>query len=162
MPKYLGLIHFFSCSKSNNRKAPTRRGRNSNLNIFLSWNQVFLFSVLSELIQIWFNKNFCVHTKPTSFIDKCVQSVSFLSTVCHRFIALLAVLEYFTFLKDKELNSLGFCFGLTDCKESSIFYSLYSSSWKARHFYRSICPTSFVARVFFCVTFSKILNIFIT
>ena len=60
-------------------------------------------------------------TKLASFIDKCVQSVSFLNTVCHRFIAVLAVLEYFTFLKDNWLNSLGFFFGLTDCKESSIF-----------------------------------------
>ena len=45
MPKYLRLIHFFSCWKSNNRKALTRWGRNSNLNIFLPWNWVFLFSV---------------------------------------------------------------------------------------------------------------------
>lgn len=65
---------------------------------------------------------------------RCIESVSFLNTICDRFIAMLAILEYCTSLKDKKLNSLGFCSGLADSKESTIFYSLHCSLFKAAIF----------------------------
>ena len=65
---------------------------------------------------------------------RCIESVSFLNTIYDRFIAMLAILECCTSLKDKKFNSLGFCSGLADSKESTIFYSLYCSWFKAAIF----------------------------
>ena len=82
---------------------------------------------------------------------RCIESVSFLNTICDRFIAMLAILEYCTSLKDKKFNFIGLLFWFSRLQR--IHNILFSALFivQSRHFYRLICPTSFNARTFFSI-----------